>query len=97
VEVVSGDAAGVTLLDPPEVVCVATTRDPAQVARWREKLERANMPVRTQTISVSQPGQPREVVYLLYVRPCDEEAAVQLLGSQPGLPIFPLAHLRQTW
>lgn len=97
VEVVSGDVTGGILLDSPELVCVATTRDRAQAARWQGALERVKIPVRTQTISVGQPGQPRETVYLLYVRPSDEEAAMRRLGPQPDLPIFPLAHLRQTW
>lgn len=95
-KVAPGTGAGTTLLDSPDLICVGTTRDEAQVGLWEATLTEAGIPVRTQTISVRQRGEPPDVVYLLYVRPSDEEAAMRALEPRPDLPIFPLAHLRQT-
>ncbi|MDI3338949.1 MAG: hypothetical protein QJR03_00285 [Sphaerobacter sp.] len=92
----ASEVSDIALLDSPDLVCVATTRDRELANDWRAALERANMPVWTQTITVRETGQSPTAVYLLYVRPGEAERAMRVLGPQPDLPIFPLAHLRHS-
>lgn len=84
------------LLESPEVVCIATSRSAFDVGAWQAALNDAGIPFQVQTVSVREFRRHPRAVYLLYVSPADEQRATGLLRPRQDLPIFPLAHLRET-
>lgn len=86
----------VALLDAPDLVCVSTSKSQLDVDLWQATLGAAGIPCQVQRVSVRDYRQAPRVAYLLYVHPADEERAMRLLQPRRDLPIFPLAHLRET-